>query len=91
MSQVINPDMFSLNMAPVKDKRELVQVNGTDVLSCFPSASETPPEGCDGWKFIITNLLESSPDIQVYVNQVINTRILHGDVMVHPKCIIEVV
>lgn len=86
-----NPDIHCIYAAKLSEVSQLLEVYGRVTKSAFPT-DETPlPAGCDGWHFIISGLVHSTPDIKVYMNQVINTRIIHGDLLVHPKCKIEVI
>lgn len=89
--ELLNPDVNCIEADKLTEVSQLVQLLGPSTLSAFPS-DETPiPEGCDGWHFVIKGLVHSTPDIKVYMNQIINTRLIHGDIPVHPKCTIEVI
>ncbi|CAL9964124.1 hypothetical protein VPHD520_0086 [Vibrio phage D520] len=89
--ELINPQIHTIHVGDLTELCQLLEVRKNTTSSAFPSDSTPLPEGCDGWYFIVTGLIHSTPDIKVYMNQVINTRVLHADILVHPKCKIEVI
>ncbi|CAL9963282.1 hypothetical protein VPHD518_0086 [Vibrio phage D518] len=89
--ELTNPQTHVIHAANLTEVCQLLEVRMHTTSSAFPADSTPLPEGCDGWHFIVTGLVHSTPDIKVYMNQVINTRVLHAEILVHPKCIIEVI
>ncbi|CAM0060903.1 hypothetical protein VPHK479_0090 [Vibrio phage K479] len=89
--ELINPDVRCIYAATLTDLTDLLRVTGKVTMSAFPTPDVELPAGCDGWHFIVTGLVHATPDIKVYMNQVINTRVIHADLTVHPKCKIEVI